>query len=338
MCCFVVLSTGCREENSVAPKSHRRILAMMGAKGSEKSFVKSHGRLSVQGTQLVDAQGEPIILRGVSYGWHNLWPQYWNAESVGWLVEDWKCTVVRASMGVGPNNSYLDKPQWSRNLVKTVVDAAIFNNIYAIIDWHDHHAHEHSDEAVAFFTKMATLYGDKPNVIYEIYNEPAIVSWSEVKAYSEKIISAIRAVNPDNIILVGSPHWDQDIHIAADDPIVSAKDIMYTLHFYASTHKQSLRDRGDYALGKGLPLFVSEYGGCEASGNGPINTDQWNAWTEWMEDRKISWVKWSISDKNETCSMLPGGAAPTGDWPANTLKPSGTYTRKLLRRLNTPQK
>ena len=304
---------------------------------SEESFVGTHGQLSVRGTKLVDARGEPIVLRGVSYGWHNWWHQYYNAGTVDWLAADWKCTVVRAAMGVGPRGSYLDKPEWSQQLVKTVVEAAIANDIYVIIDWHDHNAHRHTDEAVEFFTSMATLFGNHPHVIYEIYNEPVNAPWPEVKRYSKKVIDAIRAVDPDNIILVGSPHWDQDVHLAADDPIVGEKNIMYTLHFYADTHKQELRDRGDYALSKGLPLFVSEYGGCAANGDGPLNMQEWTAWVDWMEKRQISWVTWSISSKNETCSMLPAEASSTGNWPANTLKPSGVQTRKLLRQLNTPR-
>lgn len=77
----------------------------------------------------------------------------------------------------------------------------------------------------------------------------------EVKAYSETIIRTIRAIDPDNIILVGSPHWDQDIHLPAADPITGQSNLMYTLHFYAATHKQWLRDRSNEAIAKGLPVF-----------------------------------------------------------------------------------
>jgi len=304
------------------------------AQGDSPSFVQTHGQLSVRGTQLVDAQGEPIVLRGMSFGWHVWWPQFWNAEAVKWLKDDWQCTVLRGAMGIEPAGGYLQSPETSKKLVKTVVDACIANGVYVIIDWHDHHATAHVRQSKAFFVEMARMYGKHPNVIYEIYNEPERESWDEVKAYSETLIKAIREVDPDNIILVGSPHWDQDVHIAADDPITGVTNIMYTLHFYAATHKQWLRDRGDYALKKGLPLFVSEYGGCEASGNGPLNMEEWNAWIEWMEARKISWCKWSISDKNETCSVLVPRAKATGGWPTSDLKPSGIHSRALLRRLN----
>eukprot|EP01047_Picozoa_sp_COSAG01_P042140 COSAG01_NODE_3662_length_5815_cov_18.255948_5_plen_230_part_01 len=197
------------------------------------TVVTDNGQLAVKGTQLVNQKGEPVVLRGVSFGWSNWWSQFYNDGAVGWLVNDWHCTVIRASMGVGPQGSYLDRPEWSKKLITTVVDAAIKNDVYVIIDWHDHNAHQRTDEAVAFFTEMAKRYGDCPNVIYEIYNEPVEVSWDEVKKYSNVVISAIRKIDPDNIILVGTPHWDQDIHLAADAPIENQNNLMYSLHFYA---------------------------------------------------------------------------------------------------------
>ena len=61
----------------------------------------------------------------------------------------------------------------------------------------------------------------------------------------------------------------------------------------------------DYCcLGAGIPIFVSECAGMECTGDGPLDIEEWTRWVEWMEAHKISWVNWSISDKNETCSML----------------------------------
>ena len=199
----------------------------------------------------MDAKGEPVVLRGMSFGWHVWWPQFWNAEAVKWLRDDWRCTTLRAAMGVEPSGGYLRSPEASKRLVTTVVDACIQNGMYVIIDWHDHHATANLEESKAFFVEMARTYGDRPNVIYEIYNEPERDSWDAVKAYSETIIKAIREVDPDNIILVGSSHWDQDVHLAADNPITGVSNIMYTLHFYAATHKQSLRDRATTRCGRG---------------------------------------------------------------------------------------
>lgn len=302
---------------------------------TESTVVGKNGQLSVEGTQLVNISGEPIVLRGMSYGWHIWWPQFWNADVVKTLRDDWHCTVIRAAMGVGPDSSYLDQPEWSKGLMKTVVDAAIDLGIYVIIDWHAHDAHKHPDEAREFFAEMAETYGNYPNVIYEIYNEPVRVSWDSVKVYSELVIESIRKYDPDNIILVGNPHWAQDVHVVADDPLTGYDNIMYTLHFYAATHKAWLRERGDYALKKGIPLFVSEYGICEASGQGSLDIEEWDSWMQWMEENRISWCKWSVADKDETCSVLIPGADASGKWEHSDLKESGVLTRDLLRKLNS---
>ena len=151
-----------------------------------------------------------------------------------------------------------------------------------------------------------------------------------MKAYSEEVIATIRAIDPNNIILVGNPHWDQDLHLVAEDPIKNASNIMYTMHFYAGTHKKWLRDRTDNAISNGIPVFVSECAGMEANGDGPLDTIEWNAFVEWMEASKISWVAWSVSDKNETCSMLLPRASSKGNWTGDLLKPWGKLVRETL--------
>lgn len=294
--------------------------------------VAKHGKLSVRGTQLVDEHGQELMLRGVSFGWHNWWPRFYNAGTVRWLKDDWGCNVVRAAMGVEPNGAYLSRPDWSKEKIKAVVDAAIKEGLYVIIDWHSHNIR--LPEAKEFFKEMANTYGKYPNVIYEIFNEPERQSWADVKSYSIDVINAIRAIDPDNIILVGSPHWDQDVHLVADDPITGQTNLMYSLHYYAATHKQPLRDRGDYALSKGLPLFISESAGMEATGDGPLNDEEWGRWIEWAEQNKLSWITWSVSDKNETCSLLLPSAADDGGWNEKDLKESGIKTRALIRKYN----
>ena len=297
--------------------------------------VSEHGQLKVQGVRMVDKNNQPVVLRGISFGWSNWYGKFYTAETVGWLVSDWKCSVVRAAIGVEPAGAYLSNPQLHTSLAETVIEAAIKNDIYVIIDWHSHGIR--TQEAVEFFKGMAAKYGKYPNIIYELFNEPVRQSWDDVKAYSETVIQAIREIDKNNVILVGCPHWDQDVHIAADSPIVGYTNLMYTLHFYAATHKESLRERGDYALGKGLPLFVSECAGMEASGDGPINKDSWNTWLTWMETNKLSWACWSVSSKNETCSMIKDDTVdPKVPWSNDDLKEWGKIVRETLREKNNP--
>lgn len=258
---------------------------------SQAQFVKQHGRLHVEGTQLTDQNNNPVVLRGMSFGWHSMWPRFYNEKAVQWLKKDFNCNVVRAAMGIELGKmSYLKESEFSKEKVEAVVSGAIKSDIYVIIDWHSHNIN--LKEATAFFSEMSKKYAKYPHIIYEIFNEPDHESWSEIKAYSEEIIKVIRKNDPYNIILVGSPHWDQDVNLPAADPIAGYDNIMYTMHFYAATHGKELRDRTDEAIKKGLPIFISESAGMEATGDGPLDLKAWQEYIDWMENRKLSWITW----------------------------------------------
>jgi endoglucanase len=296
-------------------------------------FVKKHGQLSVKGTQLVDKNQEPIVLRGVSFGWLSMWPRFYNGKAVDWLKKDFNCTIVRAALGVEVGeHSYKNEPEFCKEKMESVIKGAIKADIYVIVDWHSHNIN--LKEATAYFDEISKKYGKYPNVIYEVFNEPDYETWPEVKAYAEEIIKVIRANDPDNIILVGSPKWDQEVNLPAQDPIKGYDNLMYTMHFYAATHGKELRERTDEAIKSGLPIFVSESAGMEASGDGPMNYVAWQEYIDWMEQRKLSWVVWSVSDKDETCSMLKKSAKSEGNWKDKDLKESGIKTRELLIKYN----
>jgi len=291
--------------------------------------VKQYGQLKVKGTQLIDAYDSIVVLHGMSFGWHNLWPRFYNSGTVHELVTKWNCTVIRASMGIQLNDSgYLKSPAQSIRLMENVIDACIKEGVYVIIDWHDHNIHR--NEANEFFGLMSRKYGSYPNVIYELFNEPDYETWAEVKSYCEEMIRVIRGNDPDNIILIGSPRWDQDIHLPAADPIAGYSNLMYSMHFYAGTHKKWLRDRTDEAIKNGLPVFISECAGMEANGDGPLDQNEWKLFKQWMDEKKLSWIAWSVSDKNETCSVLKPSALSDGNWREEDIKEWGRLVKEQL--------
>lgn len=295
--------------------------------------VKQWGQLQVRGTQLCNQQGQPVMLRGVSFGWHNIWPRFYNRQAVKTLAQQWHATVVRAAMGIKIDDNYLQNPEFAMKCIEPVIKQAIKEDIYVIIDWHAHEMY--TAEAAEFFGRMAKKYGHYPHVIYELFNEPINDSWDALKDYARTVIAAIRQHDPDNIILMGCPHWDQDIHLVAQSPLESTyTNVMYTVHFYAATHKEELRQRMVDAQATGLPVFVSECAGMEASGNGPLDTDQWQRWVDTLEQKGISWVCWSLSDKDETCSMLLPRATAKGPWTDDVIKPWGHIVKDALQRNN----
>ena len=305
---------------------------------AQNTVVEKHGLLRVEGNRIVNAEDTPVAFAGNSLFWSN---EGWGGEAfytkqvVEWLKEEWNTTIIRAAMGVDASGGYLENKESQKAKVSAVVDACIEQGLYVIIDWHSHHAHEHKAEAVAFFKEMASQYGESPNVIYEIYNEPVRVSWKkEVKPYSEEVIAAIREADPDNLILVGSPHWAQDVDIASEDPITGYENLAYTLHFYAATHKESLRKKAQKALDNGIALFVSEYGTCEASGDGKIDEASLEKWMDFMKQNHISHCNWAVNDKKESASVLKEGASATGNWRKEDLKTSGKLVKEIIQDWN----
>ena len=297
--------------------------------GDGVGFVGEHGALRVSGNRVVDAHGQPIQLRGMSFFWSQ-WTDFYVPQNVDVLVDDWKATVVRAALGVENDGGYLANPQPNVDKVRAVVDRAIARGVYVIIDWHDHHAQDHAAQARSFFEQMASTYGEQPHVIFEVYNEPMDVEWPVVKTYAEDIIRAIRGAGSDNLIIVGTPTWSQDVDVAAADRIMSDENVAYTLHFYADTHKQFLRDKATIALNAGIALFVTEWGTCSADGNGSVNEGETQTWLDFMRDNSISWANWSLHHKDEACSAIAPGAGATGPWRDDQLTTSGRLVKPAI--------
>ncbi|KAH7718242.1 beta-1,4-endoglucanase [Aphelenchoides avenae] len=239
-----------------------------------------YGQLAVKGTNLVGADGSPVQLIGMSLFWSQWMGQYFNRDTVNALACQWGSNVVRAAMGVDEGGSgYLhDKSELTK--VRTVVEAAIERGIYVIIDWHDHNAHQHKADAIAFFQQMATDYGKYPHVLYETFNEPLGISWqNDLKPYHTDVVKAIRAIDPDNVALLGTPSWSgaSGITDASNSPLTELTNVMYVQHFYSGSHKDFERSAYSAAAAK-IPVFISEYGISEADGgsNGQIYPDETN--------------------------------------------------------------
>ena len=252
------------------------------------------GALSVNGTQLVDQNGNPVQLRGISTHGLSWFPNFVDQNAFRQFREEWNVNVMRLAMYTHENGGYCTdgNKENLKNIIYRGVQYATDNDMYVIIDWHvlqEQNPNVYKEEAKKFFSEMSEKYKDYNNVIYEICNEPnGGVGWSEVKSYAEEIIPIIRANDEKAIILVGTPNWSQRVDEAANDPITGYDNIMYTLHFYAATHKDDLRNTMVNAINAGLPVFVSEYGICDASGNGGLDKDSAQKWVDTMNSYGVS--------------------------------------------------
>jgi hypothetical protein len=306
--------------------------------------VARHGGLQVNGTSLTDESGNPVQLIGMST--HGL--QYHPpvaGHTIPNLAYDWQISIIRPAMYVEDVKNgefvggYLAQPDYMQQKLCDAIDDAIATGLYVIVDWHLHNDPlNFTDQAIEFFQQMATRYGTYPNIVYEICNEPEYVSWDTIKAYANAVIPEIRNVDPDNLILVGTPNWSQDVDIVADDPLSGYTNLMYALHFYAGAHFQELRDKAQYAIDRGVPLFVSEWGMSDHSGgsDGQVYETESRVWLDWMNARGLSWINWSFSNKAEASAALLPGVSMAGPWPAEDLSASGQFVKAEIAARVTP--
>lgn len=294
------------------------------------------GALHVEGSRLTGSSGESVQLRGISTHGIAWFPDYINDACFAQLHDEWKANVIRLAMYTAEYGGYCtdgDK-EYLKGLIRDGVKYAGNHDMYVIIDWHilsDSDPNIYLKEAKDFFGEMSAEYADADNILYEICNEPnGSTGWSEIKAYAREVIPVIRENDEDAVIIVGTPNWSQFVDQAAADPITEYDNIMYTLHFYAATHKDDLRDKMAAALDSGLPVFVTEYGICDASGNGAIDQEQADRWVELMDRYGVSYAAWNLSNKDESSAILKSTCNKTSGFEEGDLSASGQWLFNML--------
>ena len=294
------------------------------------------GALKVTGNQLTDASGNPVQLRGVSTHGLAWYPDYVNESAFKQFRQEWGANVVRLALYTEESGGYCNggNKDELKKIVKNGVEYATKQDMYVIIDWHilsDGNPNTNKEEAKKFFKEMASTYASYNNVIYEICNEPnGGTSWADIKSYASEVISVIREKDSDAVILVGTPNWSQYVDQAAKDPITDSKNIMYTLHFYAGTHKTDLQNKLTTAHEAGLPIFVSEFGICDASGSGGIDETSANKWISILDSYGISYVAWNLSNKGETSAIFKSSCSKKSGFTESDLSDSGRWGYETL--------
>jgi endoglucanase len=307
--------------------------------------VAMHGRLSVKGSDIIDSKGNKFQLRGISthgINWDVGYP-YVNKAAFKTLRDDWGANAVRIAMYTSEYNGYCSGGNKAalRQLIYKGVKYATDLGMYVIIDWHilnDGNPMSQLAQAKSFFATMANKYKGQNNIIYEICNEPNGCSWSTIKSYARQVIKVIRKYDKKAIIAVGTPTWSQlgsdgTHNEVADSPITGYKNIVYSLHFYANewSHNEYLPAKLTYARKKGIAVMVTEFGMSAASGGGGISTQNTTLWLKRLNAANVSYFCWSLSNKNESCSLLSPNTKKTSGWKTTDLSAAGRYIRLKYR-------
>lgn len=316
--------------------------------GALQAAKNSAGEGRIYGSVDGVADGKEVQLRGMSLSWSQNWPwgvSFYGNTYIDTLVGGWNVELVRSAMGtVAPwgQGVYMTRPEYYEAKMDTVVQAAIENDIYVLIDWHSEGGYyncihkgvkprfEFNDnklcftakDAADFFERMAIRYGKYPHVIFEIYNEPVSESWDDLKAYADTVTAAIRK-HSDNLIVVGTPAWSSMAGDAVNNP-VNDKNVAYTYHFYANMHKTSEHTASsNKAMAAGLSVFVTEWGGIHDIFSNADNKTQLEAFLQWTNEKKLSTAMWNVE------RPFLGSDAVADYTRANILPQKTTYAKRL---------
>lgn len=300
-----------------------------------------HGKLHVEASKLMDEHLNVCQLKGISTHNISLYPEYVNESCFTQLTDKFGMSTLRIAMYSAEADDvkgYADGDDAHRKeLEKLVMESAKICaklGIYMILDWHillDYDPNMHTDMAIQFFKNVCPKLKDFNNIIYEICNEPNMdTTWEQITIYANQVIPVIRELDPDKVIIVGTPVWSQRVDEAAKAPL-SYPNLVYTLHFYADTHKEDLRNLMINAINDGLPVFVSEFGICDASGNGPINDEETKKWIDLMNEYDVSFVLWNLSNKAETSAILASTCTVTSDFTEDDFSECGKRVANYLK-------
>lgn len=294
------------------------------------------GALHVEGSQLVDASGAPIQLRGVSTHGLAWYPQYVNQELFNELRDVWGANAVRLAVYSAEDGGYAtDGGRVKMNeFVVQAARMAAEADLYVVVDWHtlsDSNPLTYQWAAEEFFKEVSVQLKNQDNVIYEICNEPnGDTTWADIKKYAADVVPCIRRNDPDAVVVVGTPTWSQDVDDALADPL-DIDNVMYALHFYAATHQDDLRNRLKTVVEEGLPVFVTEFGISEASGNGEVDYESADAWVRLMDELNVSYLCWNLSNKDESSALFKPEVSKTSGFTLDDLSPEGLWLVDTLR-------
>ncbi|MBR4470201.1 MAG: cellulase family glycosylhydrolase [Erysipelotrichaceae bacterium] len=303
----------------------------------EETAIESHdarpsvdGHLSVENTHLVNETGEIVTLRGISTHGLTWYPDYINENLFRDLSENWNCNIIRLAMY---STDYVINRKENLEILYRGIEAAINADMYVLVDWHildDYDPLINVKQAEVFFEEITKKYGNIPNLIYEICNEPnRDCTWDSVYEYAEIIIPIIRSNSPDSVIVVGTPEYDQDI----ESPLlkrIEDENVMYVFHFYTASHYEMMRKKLSGAIDAGLPVFISECGITEADGNGKIDYDNACIWFDYLHSHNIPYIIWNLSNKDESSSFIKASSNEISHLEDEDLTHVGKWVRSLL--------
>lgn len=312
--------------------------------------VAYYDSLSVLGSEIISSETkEPVQLRGVSLGSankSNRGSEFYNAKAISSLVDVWNAEVIKAPLDFTSVDDFETDSAYYRTLYETVIQSCIAKGVYVVITWRSSSLNLSANEqviALSFFSNLAKKFGTEPNVIFEVFENPASYPWLEIKSAQMNIISEIRKYS-NNLIIVGTPTFSQDVELVLESPI-SVPNLVYSFQFNAGTeipsdlssNLKTFESKIDAVLEAGYPVFISYFTTVHSDGGAGSHyathdSSSTKEWLSFLDTKGLSYIAASVSDEYLGSSFFGIASTPAFDqtvkanWKDSSLMtPSGQF-------------
>jgi len=279
--------------------------------------------------------------RGINYGnmfeapSETAWGNPWKPEYAG-IISGLGFNHVRIPIRWEPTDRSLATPPYTiystfLNRIKQVVDSALNNGLYAIINMHHHEALYENPEAqkdrfVAQWKHISEFFKNYPDsLLFELMNEPhgnlTPEKWNE---FYPEVLDSIRIDNPERIVLIGTPEYGglgglPYLEIPDDE------NIILTVHYYnpfqfthqgaewsgeqsqewlgtewldTETEREVMRQEfaplKAYEIQHNIPVHIGEFGAYDKAGM--KSRVRWTTFLSgYLEELGWSWAYWEFS-------------------------------------------
>lgn len=301
-------------------------------------------KLTVKDGIIVNEQEQQVVLQGLMV------PEVRRLDQEGkfnkkYFEEVFACGGNVIRIPIHPEEWEQDEYYLWRYL-DPIVEWAVENNKYIILDLHFIGNIESGigDEmpkieteplafSVEFWKLVAGYFKDVPNVIFEIYNEPAYIDNETWSQSAQLLVDTIRDTGAKQIIIVSGTDYSYDLSYWAKNPMQDS-NIVYAAHIFPN-RKQGLQALDE--MSEDIPIIVTEWG--YISKDEPIRQyylvgerdDYGMPMLQLMERKGISWVACWYDDNWEPPMFFENSNEKT-NWGEFILEKLSDDNYKLLNR------
>ncbi len=321
---IITMAQKAKEETEDAAKEEQQLLA--GA--FERNYVTYNGQLHVEGSKLMNEHNEEVRLKGTVLA--NDKNGKFSKTLLSNLKDKWNNNVIKVgcwSTEAGQTGIYTDEARMQE--MYQIIDNAISLDMYVIvIFWSGNNLTDNvQNEAINYFTQIASRYKDAPNLIYEIANEPTN-TWNEIKNYANVLINTIRNINPNSLIIspvIGNCGFFDNVI----NSLLEYDNIMYAAHIYyggqgLGGNAQSMSN----AALNGVPIFVSEW--SSASDYTSANLEATDKFIALMDRYNLSSTFFVLDNGSNTLNLIKENT-----WDEtlddNSLTETGLYAKRFFK-------